>query len=409
MGHARSVAIVVASRIGSGYESAAEQGASHFVEHMLFKGTVARPSYTEIGAAIESLGGQINASTEPEMTTLWAKVGASHWRAALDVLADMAANATFRPDEIDKERRVILDELALIEDAPEEAVRRSIRGRLWPRHGVGREVAGPPENIRAVSADQLKAHARRMFVGANLVVSVAGDVDASEAQAGIAEAFGGLPEGRPAAWPPFVPNGPPRPRSSVAEREAEQAYFSVAGRTPKRADPDRFGMDVLCAALGEGMGSRLFGELRETRGIVYEVFSSLVVTRDSGAMVVEGSTDPDTLDEAMAAVLVEIGRMAVAGIGESELTRAREFIKGDIELSMEDPHTVATWYAREHLLESERLSPEEVVAKYDQVSGSDVARVARRVLSDDWAIAAAAGPLDEDHPLPVTLAGNPEA
>ena len=110
-----------------------------------------------------------------------------------------------------------------------------------------------------------------------------------------------------------------------------------------------------------------------------------------------------------AAVLVELGRMAATSIGEYELTRAREFIKGDIELSMEDPHALAAWYAREHLLESERLSPEEVVAKYEQVSGSDVARVAARVLSDDWAIAAAAGPLDEDHPLPVTLAGKPEA
>ena len=403
--HARSVAIVVASRIGSGYESTSEQGISHFVEHMLFEGTAQRPSYSRIAAEIERLGGQINAVTEPEMTLLWAKVAEPHWRTVIEVLADMTGRSLFEAREIEKERRIILDELGVLGDAPEEAVRRSIRSRLWPGHGLGREVAGGPESVARFSGDQLRAHARRMFSGSNLVVSIAGEVDPGLARAEVGKWFAGLPAGRRAAWPPFVPNGAPRPRVAIHQREAEQVYFSIAGRALGRHDPARYAMDVLCATLGEGMGSRLFTELREIRGIVYDVLASLLVAHDSGAMMIEASTDPARLDEAMGAVLAELSHCRAEGIPASDLARAREFIKGEILLSTEDTYSVAAWYAREHLLETEQLTPDDVIAKYDQVTVESVRRVARRVLTDGWAIVAASGPIQENRSLPVSFDG----
>ena len=211
---------------------------------MLFKGTLSRPSYTDIGAAIERLGGAVNAVTEPEMTVIWSRVGSRHFGQAVEVLADMVAHSRFDPDEIEKERRVILDELGMINDVPEEVVRRSIRSRLWPGHGVGREVGGLPENVARFAPDQLRAHARRMFAGANLVVSVAGDVDPASAQAVVAGAFGAIPRGRRAAWPACVCNGAPEPRVAIEPREADQAYFSIAGRALKRDDSDRYALDV---------------------------------------------------------------------------------------------------------------------------------------------------------------------
>ena len=165
--HARSVSIIAATRIGSGFESPAEQGISHFVEHMLFKGTERRPSYTDIAASVERLGGMINALTEPEMTVIWAKVAAPHWRSALDVVTDMIGHPRFDAGEIEKERRVISDEIGMMADVPEEAVRRSLRSRLWKGHGLGREVAGSPANLETFTPDQMRAHARRMFSGAN--------------------------------------------------------------------------------------------------------------------------------------------------------------------------------------------------------------------------------------------------
>ncbi|MBM4437418.1 MAG: insulinase family protein [Actinobacteria bacterium] len=404
MGHARSVAVNVASRVGSGFEALAEQGISHFVEHMVFKGTASRPSYADIATAIEGLGGSINGVTEPEMTLLWAKVAAPHFRTAVEVLADMVARPRFDAGEIDKERRVIQDELNLINDAPEETVRHSIRTRLWPRHGLGREIAGHPDNLRAFSEDQLRAHASRMFSGANLVISVAGQIEPADADAMLERAFGGLPAGHPAAWP-ATPAAIDVERVDVDNREGEQVYFTVAGRALPREDPDRYALDLACAILGEGMGSRLFTELRETRGLVYEVFSSLLTFRDTGALMIEASAAPDRLTEALQAVLRELGRLRRHGVSRSELARAREFVKGEILLSMEDTHAVAAWFAREELLESEQLTADEVVRKLDAVTRADIRRVAARVFAPDWAIVAASGPIDTDVPLPFSLDG----
>jgi len=403
--HARSVSIIAATRIGSGFESLAEQGISHFVEHMLFKGTDRRPSYTDIAASVERLGGMINALTEPEMTVIWAKVAAPHWRSALDVITDMIGHSRFDAGEIEKERRVILDEIGMTADVPEESVRRSLRARLWHGHGLGREVAGTPAILETFTPDQMRAHARRMFSGANLVVSLAGDLDPGDGAAAVRTGVEGRPAGREAVWPVFAPDGPPSPRAVLDSREADHAYFGIAGRAVSRDDTQRYDVDVLTAILGEGMGSRLFEELRERRGIVYEVLASVTATKDSGAMVIEAATEPDTLHEAMQAVLDELAAVRDYGVTADEVDRAREVIKGEIQLSMEDTYAVAGWALREQLLETEPLTPDGAIAKYDGVSAASVVQAARRLFSDDWPIVAASGPIDDDADIPHSIDG----
>ena len=403
--HARSVSIIAATRIGSGFESPAEQGISHFVEHMLFKGTERRPSYTDIAASVERLGGMINALTEPEMTVIWAKVAAPHWRSALDVVTDMIGHPRFDAGEIEKERRVISDEIGMMADVPEEAVRRSLRSRLWKGHGLGREVAGSPANLETFTPDQMRAHARRMFSGANLVVSLAGDLDPGDGTAAVRAGIQDRPAGREAVWPSYVPNGPPSPRAVVDSREADHVYFGIAGRAVSRDDPQRYDVDVLTAILGEGMGSRLFEELRERRGLVYEVLASVTATRDSGALVIEAATDPDTLNEAMQAVLDELVAVRDEGVTQDQVDRARAVIKGEIQLSMEDTYAVAGWALREQLLESEQLTPDGAMAKYDAVTCESVLQAARRLFRDDWPIVAASGPIDDDAAIPDSFDG----
>ena len=202
-----------------------------------------------------------------------------------------------------------------------------------------------------------------------------------------------------------MPEGPPSPRVVLDSRDADHVYFSVAGRAVSRADPQRYDVDVLTAALGEGMGSRLFEELRERRGIVYEVLASITATRDSGAMVIEAATDPDTLDEAMRAVLDELVAVREDGITEQQLERAREVIKGEVLLSMEDTYAVAGWALREQLLETEPLTPDGAMAKYDAVTRQSVVEAARRLFSDDWPIVAVSGPVDDDATVPDSFDG----
>jgi len=358
-----------------------------------------------MAASVERLGGMINALTEPEMTVMWAKVAAPHWRSALDVITDMIGHSRFDAGEIEKERRVILDEIGMTADVPEESVRRSLRARLWHGHGLGREVAGTPAILETFTPDQMRAHARRMFSGANLVVSLAGDLDPGDGAAAVRAGVEGRPAGREAVWPVFAPDGPPSPRAVLDSREADHAYFGIAGRAVSRDDTQRYDVDVLTAILGEGMGSRLFEELRERRGIVYEVLASVTATKDSGAMVIEAATEPDTLHEAMQAVLDELAAVRDHGVTADEVDRAREVIKGEIQLSMEDTYAVAGWALREQLLETEPLTPDGAIAKYDAVSAASVVQAARRLFSDDWPIVAASGPIDDDADIPHSIDG----
>ena len=399
--HTAAVSLYVASRAGSGSETAELSGITHFVEHMLFRHRSHEPG--AFASAIERLGGQIYAATEPELTTVGAKVPAEAWTDALQIVTRMVHEPAMDPDEIEKERTVILDELGMLDDLPDEAARRSVLARLWPDHPFGREIAGSATTVRTLTRDALLRRAGEMFAGRNTIVSVAGALDPTAALDLLAETFGPAPAGSRQVYPEIHANGQETARVRVIQREAEQAYFSIAGFTPGRNSPDRYAMELLGAVLGAGFGARLVLELRERHGLAYEIGADVGHCGDRGVLSIEGATDPEHLPRAIEIVLGELCEVAARGVTEDEFERARAYTVGGMVRSLEDSAVVAAWHAREEALEPLALTPDALIQRVRAVTRSDVNTAARACLGRTWPLIAVAGPLGENVRIPTEL------
>lgn len=399
--HTAAVSLHVASRVGSGSEPAELSGVTHFVEHMLFRHRSHEPG--AFASAIERLGGQINAATEPELTAVGAKVPAESWPDALQIVARMVREPAMDPDEMEKERTVIIDELALLDDLPEESARRAVLARLWPNHPFGREIAGTATTVRSLTRDALLRRAAVMFAGRNTIVSVAGALDSAAALDLLADAFGSAPAGSLEAYPVVHANGQAAARVQVIQREAEQAYFSIAGFVPGRSSPDRYALELLGAVLGAGFGARLVLELRERHGLAYDIGADVGHCGEQGVLSIDGATDPELLPRAVAIVLAQLSDVAERGVTEDEFERARAFSVGGLVRSLEDSGVVAAWYAREQALEPSPLAPEALLGRLRALTRDAVNAAARACLSRDWPQLAVAGPLDDAVTIPSEL------
>ena len=400
--HTAAVSLYVASRAGSGGEPAELSGMTHFVEHMLFRHRSHEPG--AFACAIERLGGQINAATEPELTMVGTKVPSEAWIDALHIVTRMVHAPAMDPDEIEKERAVILDELGLLDDLPEEAARRSVLARLWPNHPCGREIAGTATTVRSLTRDALLRRAVEMFSGHNTIVSVAGSLDPAAALDSLADAFGSVPAGSREAYPVFHANGQESERVQVIPREAEQAYFSIAGFTPGRTSRDRYATELLAAALGAGFGARLVLELRERHGLAYDIGADVGHCGDQGVLSIDGATDPGLLTRAVSIVLGELSDVADRGVTAEEFERARAYTVGGLVRSLEDSAVVAAWHAREQALEPTPLPPDALIERLRTVTRTEVNDSARTCLARIWPLIAVAGPLDDNIEIPTDLA-----
>ncbi len=402
MPHTAAVSLHVASRAGSGSEPLEHSGATHFVEHMLFRQHAAAPG--AYASAIERLGGHVNAATEPELTAVGAKVPAEAWRAALDVVADMVRAPVMDPEEIEKERAVILDELAMIEDLPEESARRAVLQDLWPDHGFGREIAGTTASVRALTRGVLAARARAMFTGRNTVAAVAGAVDPDAALDALQDAFQTAERGAREVYPAFHRNGRAPRGARVISRDAEQAYFCIGGFVPGRASPDRCAVELLGAVLGAGFGARLVVEVRERRGLAYDIGADVDHVGQDGVLLIYGASEPDAIQRSVGLVLELLADVARRGVSEDDLERARAFVIGALVRSVEDSAAVAAWHAREYVLESHQTTPNALLHRLRAASRAEVSAAARAHLHPEWPVAAVAGPLDAALQLPHRLA-----
>lgn len=399
--HTAAVSLHVASRAGSGSESADGGGVTHFVEHMLFRQRAHEPG--AFASAIERLGGQINAATEPELTVVGAKVPADAWPEALRIVARMVREPAMDRSEIEKERAVILDELALLEDLPEESARRAVLARLWPDHPFGREIAGTATTVRSLTREALLARAEAMFAGRNTIVSVAGAVHPDEALDTLTHVFESAPAGVRDVYPAFHPNGRQPAAVQVIQREAEQAYFSIAGFTPGRASRDRYALELLGAVLGAGFGARLVLELRERHGLAYDIGAGVGHCGAQGVLSIDGATDPDLLPRAVGIVLGELSDIADRGVTADEFERARAYTVGSLVRSLEDSAVVAAWYARERALEPFPMAPDELIGRLRALTCDDVSAAAHACLAEDWPLIAVAGPLNDPIDIPSKL------
>jgi predicted Zn-dependent peptidase len=395
MPHTRSVTIGLFFGVGARYEAPHEQGIAHLTEHMLFKGSARYPTAQAISETIEGVGGLLNAATDKELTVYWAKVASQHAGLAFDLLADMVQHPLFEPAELEKEKHVVLEELGLAQDAPGEWVHQLFSELLWPDQPLGWEVAGTPETVNAQTRESLLAYVRRGYVPTCTVLMVAGHADPEAVLRAAAERFAGN-HAPPPTWAPAV-DAQGQPRVAIQVRDTEQAYICLGGKGLRRLDPDRYALRVANSILGDGMSSRLFIEVREKRGLAYDVHSYVAAFHDTGAVVVNAGIDRERIDRALSAILREVDRLRQEPVPESELRKVKEYIKGRTLLSLEDSASVAQWYATQELLTDELLTPDDVIARLEAVTAGDVLRVAQRVFTPQWLNLALIGPrVDED-------------
>jgi predicted Zn-dependent peptidase len=374
--YVQSAAVGFFVGVGSRYECEALAGASHFVEHMLFKGTPRRPSALHIAEAIEGKGGIFNANTGLETTVFWAKVSAAHLPEALDVLSDMFLHAKFDPDDIEKERAVISEEISYALDAP-DSLSQAIANQLqWPNHPLGREIAGTRQSIAALGRPELLAHMADHYRPSEIVLGMAGRVDHAGAVAWAQSNLGNWESGPPLTFEPAPPNHH-GPNLHVEFKDTGQAHLCFSFEGLSRTDPDRFVLRLLNMILGEGMRSRLFQQVRERLGLAYCVDSFASTLHDTGTVGIYAGVAAERASETIHAILCELDRLRQEPVPEDELTKARDFVRGRLTLSLEDSLTMAAWYARQELLGPAVLDPEDVLARFEAIEVSDVQRVAQ--------------------------------
>jgi predicted Zn-dependent peptidase len=380
--------------VGSRFESDRIGGVSHFIEHLLFKGTQRRPTAKDIAEAIEGIGGVMNASTDKEVTAYWSRVPGEQLETAVDVLFDVVANSTFKSDDIDRERLVILEELKMYQDQPGDYVHSLFDQVMWPGHPLGRDIVGTVESLRAMTRTDLVDHLRGNYLGPNLVMAMAGAVE-DEAGLRLVEERLALPGEGTATE--FVPAPPELTRAEVLlhKKDTEQAHIVLGTRAISYHDPDRYALDVLNTVLGQGMSSRLFLEIREKRGLAYDVHSFASLHRDCGYFGVYMGVDSKKAEEAVECALAELRRVVETDVEAAELTKVKEYKKGNLRLGLESTSAMANWLCHHQLLTGQIRTVEQVVAIIDAISPADLRRVAKRVL-DAPVQMAVIGPFKDD-------------
>ena len=395
MPHTRSVSIGFFLGVGSRYETDEQGGASHFIEHMLFKGTEKRPTAKDIAIAIEGIGGVFNASTSRELTIYWAKVAQPYLDVALDVLVDMLLGARFDLGEIEKERRVIIEEINMIFDAPDNWVHVLINQLVWPHHPLGRDIIGTKESVSALDREALLAHLERHYRPASCVISLAGNIEHEEVVEKLSNYLGDWPQREVSQYQP-ARDDQAQARLHVHYRDIEQAHLCFSVPALPRGHPDRFNLRVLNTVLGEGMSSRLFLEIRENRALAYSVSSYIAALQDAGAAGIYAAVDPTRVQPAIKAMLGEWDRLRQEKVAADELTKAKEFLKGRLMLQMEDSFSVTAWFGQQELLGPDVLTLDEAIASIEAATAEDIQRLAQQLFLQERLNLAIVGPFKKE-------------
>jgi len=395
MPHTRAVSIGFFIGVGSRFEDEEENGISHFLEHMLFKGTEKRPTAREIAEAIEGVGGAINATTGRELTTYWVKVPQGHLALAIDVLVDMLHRSKLEEEEIEKERRVIIEEINMMLDLPSDWVHLLLNQLVWPGHPLGRDVTGTKESVTKIDRERMFRYLARHYHPADTVISVAGGIEHQEVVGELSSALETWPGKEREAYLP-VEEAQREPRVCLGYRETEQAHLALSLQGIPRSHPDRFNLQLLNTVLGQGMSSRLFLEVREKRGLTYSISSYVNYLYDTGSIGVSAGVDPRRIEAALEAILGELDRLRREPVPAEELKKVQEFMKGRLLLQMEDSLAVVSWLGRQEILEDRVLTIDEVLAAVDAVTAEDIQRVASERFREESLNLAVVGPFQEE-------------
>lgn len=385
----RSVAVGVWVRQGGAHEGPREAGASHLLEHMVFKGTRNRRA-SEVAHSLESLGGSLDAYTTREHTAFQARVLDDHLPEAMDVLSDLVLEPLLRDEDLARERQVVLEELAQVEDTPDDLVFELHGARLWNDHPYGRPILGTEASVSNMSGDTLRAIHRKAYVGRNIVVAAAGNVDHDDLVERVRGHFAGV---EPGERTPDVEEPGDLVGGDVREpRSFAQSHVVFGGRAPRHSDPARYALVVVSQALGGGMSSRLFQRVREELGLCYSVFSYQSFYRKAGLIGVYVGTRPATEGQAVEAIRLELDRVARDGMDPEWLAATKRQMKGQVMLSLESTGARLHRLASFALHEEPFLGLDGLLARIDGVTEEDVARVAARYLAPDRHLVLRLGP-----------------
>jgi predicted Zn-dependent peptidase len=397
MPHTRSVSIGFYIGVGSRYETLTQAGISHFIEHLLFKGTSRHPTAREISEVIEGVGGILNGGTDKELTAYWCKVAQPHFRLALDLLVDMLLHSKFAPEDIERERQVIIEEIHMTKDSPSQRVDMLIDELLWPHHPLGQDTAGDDGSVAAISRDLMFNHLAHHYQPTNTVIAVAGDIQHQEVVTTVSQALGNWSSQQPRPGYSAY-NEQYNPRLHIETRDTEQAHLCLALPGLSLLDPRRFVLDLLNIVLGEGMSSRLFTEIRDKLGLAYQIHSYVDHFLDCGAVTVYAGVEPKKLPVAIEAILDQLYHLKQP-VPEAELTKARELSKGRLILRMEDSRSVAGWIGGQEILTGRILSVDQIVSIIDAITAEEINRLANELLRGDKLRLAVVGPISGDEPL----------
>ncbi len=390
MAEARSVSIGFWVGTGSRDESDGLAGASHFLEHLLFKGTDHR-SASAIAEAVDEVGGDFNAFTTKEYTSFYIRLLAEHVELGLDILSDIMWRPALRAGDLDAERQVILDEILMHADEPADEAAEQSSAILFPDHPLGREVLGTEASVAAMTPEGIRAFFDTHYLPGNMVVAVAGDLDHDSVSSGLAERFGDAAGG---ATPDRTAPAPRVEALRVTRRPSEQAHVVVASRSVDRNHPSRYALAVLNHVLGGGLSSRLFQEIRERRGLAYSVWSERVAYHDAGFLSVGLGTAPEHIPEVLRIVTGELAALGAEGVTERELTIAKGNLRAETLLACEDSGARMSRIGAGMLLHGDVLSVDEVLARVDALTREDV-HVAAAELAAAPRTLSVVGPFDE--------------
>ncbi|MDD5382765.1 MAG: pitrilysin family protein [Candidatus Margulisbacteria bacterium] len=386
----RSVSMGILIGAGSGNETAKESGISHFIEHMAFKGTAKRSAF-EIAHALDAVGGKINAYTSKENTMFYAVVLDKHIDTSIDVLCDLLLNPRYEPKSIEMEKGVILEEIKMYEDTPDELIHDFFAEQILHGHPIGKPTIGLEETVRSISREDILHYRDSWYSPGNTIVSLAGAIppDAVERLKPYLE-----------AWQGKAVNPPPPPHEfkgsiNLKHKKTEQLHLCLGVKGVSQVDEERYPYAMMDNVLGGSMSSRLFQEVREKRGLVYSIFSTSSPFRNCGIAYVYAGTSKDNLNKVIDLILEQFKNLKKEGITKAELDKARESLKGSLVLGLESTSSRMSWQAKSEFYYNRVMTIDEIFAKVDKVGNDDIIRLANRFFRDEYLTLAVIGDLEE--------------
>ena len=392
-----SIGLAIWVRVGGRHESKRLSGISHFVEHMLFKGTETR-STKRIKEEIEGIGGSMNAFTGEESTCYFVKVPKPHFADSFAVLQDMVNHSTFKPDEIKKERTVILEEIKMYLDQPSQHVHEMIGELLWPNHALGRTISGTCQTVNRIRRVDLLRHLESYYHPQNLLVTTCGDLEHDEVHRLAVQFFGSRKKKHPSSFQTVQLR--PRARRSrlcFLQKQTEQTHFVLAFHGLSRTHPKRYHMAILNVLLGGNMSSRLFEEVRERRGLAYEIRSSIGFFEDTGALSISAGVEPNKAPLALRVIMRELDRLRKKTISKNELQRAKDYFQGQLLLGLEDTLDNILWFGERILYRDSPPKLRDIQREVEKVMPDDVKRMANQLFNDQNVHLALIGPHQEKY------------